>query len=322
MSTRLCTVLIMVVAAFGAQWPAPATAQVLNTFPVAAGVPGITARCPDAPAVCSGLSYFDPGTVEIFIYPLPVPELIVGTSFAIDFPPAWSVLDAELCAGSIVQGHLNQPAAGLRIEFPAPFDATRPILRYVVSAPTVGRWQFAPGPGGVYGYWRAPGGVFQGYWGQGSYLDVGDVCGDVALRHPCEYCELGPGNVPSAFFEPPNLAITVQQGETATAPLRVTPGSSCLPIPSCGSDPIACYNGFASATPWLSFLHLGGNSYLARIDASALVPGTYDGSAEAEGRRCCQSVCWPVALTVTPPTTPVGDPLLRSTWGAIKSIYR
>ncbi len=215
-----------------------------------------------------------------------------------------------------------QPAAGLRIEFATPFDSSRPILRYIVSAPTVGRWQFAPGPGGLYGYWAAPGGAFHGYWGRGSHVDVGNVCGDVHLLHPCEFCEMLPGTEPSAAFSPPSLAITIPQDQVTTIPLVVTPGRSCMPIPNCGSIPIECYAGFTSSVPWLSFVHLGGDNYLARIDAGGLVPGAYHGSAEAEGRRCCQSVCWPVDLMVTPATTPVEDQPLRSTWGSIKSIYR
>lgn len=305
--------------------PPRASAQFGNaSWPIAVEPAYFGQRCEYAPAVCDGHTLVAPGNVEIFIYLRFPYEPITAAAFSIDYPSEWSVLRARSCEGAVTEGDIYQPRNGLHITFAQPFDCSRPVLKYLVSAPTVGRWQFAPTPDGLYGCWTPPNGHYHLFWGPGSYLDVGNVCGDAHLRFPCDTCELvGYIQEPAASFSPPSLAITVPQHETLTVPLLVIPGGTCVPPQGCGY-PRPCFQGFSSNSPWLSFIDAGGNgnNYLARLDTTLLTPGVYHGSAEAEGPRCCQSVCWPVELTVIPSTTPVDDSARQSTWGTIKSMYR
>lgn len=317
---------------------APADAQILVGYPT---ISISTADdCTDAPVVCGGRSFLpEPGTFDVFVYPTEgLPDQVFECAFGLTWPAEWLLLNVDVCAGTIIEGGISTPGDGIRLRFNPPILGDRAVLRLRLTATSIGRLQFTRGPAGAYGM-RCPAlgdwwDYIGGGWGRFPYVDVGDLCGGVPGRGPCDKCWFIYGDFePSAVFTPSSLTMNVEQGAVGTAVLDVYTHASCLPGDECGGGPVplGCYSGFHSRTSWLGFVELGSPSpgvlrYEVRLDATSLLPGLYYGEAEAEPATdgtCCAAVCWPLELTVVPSTTAIGEQETRpASWGEIKATYR
>jgi len=303
--------------------PETVTAQISIDWPLIGlgDGQGVT-DCSDAPAACQGEVCSEPGTIEVFIYPSGNGGQVSSCAFALDYPNDWSIVTAEVCAGIVTEGSVYLPRDGFRMQFAPCINGLNPALRLVFIALSAGRMTSVAG-NTTFGYTSCPNGIFHSYGVRGGYIDVGNVCGGYPLRNPCDFCSLTGSHAPMAVVAPSALEITVGQGQVGTANIHVTTGLQCQQLPECTNLPTLCNGELQSNTSWLQFVTLGQGNFEARIDASSLIPGTYDGSAEAEGYGCCNSVCWPVLLTVVPSTTGIGEPEpVPVSWGRLKSHYR
>jgi hypothetical protein len=298
--------------------PTLAGAQIVVEWPTMSIGPGPPPTgCGAAPFVCEGATHVEePGRFEVFVYPFAdVGEMLAECAFGIVWPQDWTMEAAELCAGSIIEGDINNLWRGIRILFSPCIPAETAVLRLLMNAPSVGRMQFYGDTGGGPWEYRGCGAPnLSPYFDSIGYVDAGDICGDSPLGWPCSYCDSH--HEPAALFNPSSLRMTVEQGQIGIALVEVVPGEECTSIPECGGWPLPCYDGFGPQVEWLSFTEVGTHLYEAHVDATGLALGVHHGSAEAEGGGCCKSICWPVEVTVVQPSA-VGP----ATWGQIKSTY-
>ncbi len=299
------------------------TAQVVIDWPLLGlgSTPGPT-DCSDAPPACQGLVFSQPGTAEVFVYPSGELEEVSSFSFALSYPEDWSVVSAEVCYGVVTRGNIYILREGVTMAFSPCVSGWTPVLRFIIIAPSVGRLESVPGPD-PFGYTACFNGQFRPYGYSRGYVDFGNVCGGFPLRNPCDFCTLQGFHIPILEVDPPSLEMTVPSGQIGTSTVSVTTGFICQPLPECSNLPTWCHGTLRSRTDWLSFSDLGQGLLEVRADATYLPPGTYEGLAEAEGGGCCDSVCWSLLLSVTPPTTSIGEvPGLQPvSWGQIKTTY-
>lgn len=276
--------------------------------------------CGQAPGICGGGSHIPnaPASFDAFVYINFDGGAYEECALGVTWPADWSVV-AELCAGSIVEGTLDNLHDGIRVAFAPCAYAYFPFLHLRVEAPSAGRIKAVPGANAAFGSRPCDHSFEPYYWGEFSgYVDVGDVCGGFPMDYPCDLCTPYYGHTPSGTFDPPSWEVTVTEGEAATIPLHVSGGGQCDNLPECGGGQHYCEPYVLdSQTEWLTIV---GNydDYEARVDATGLAPGIYYDGGEIEGFRCCRAECWPVELTVLPRTTAVNS----ATWGQIKAVYR
>lgn len=313
-------ILLTAVLAIGGS--APVNGQIVTDYPLIAWT-GPT-DCGQAPQICEGGSHIPdaPASFDAFVYIKGDGGEFEECALGVTWPADWSVVP-ELCAGSIVEGSLDNLRDGIRVVFAPCVYSYTPFLHLRIEATSVGRIQAAPGVNGAYGSRRC-GGNFESYWQEKSgYVDVGDVCGGFPMQSPCDFCHAYGGYEPSGTFDPLSWEVTVTEGETATIPLHVSPGGQCDVVLGCGGGHQYCEPYMLdSHAEWLT---IDGyyDDYEARVDATGLAPGVYYGGGEVEGYGCCRSECWPVELTVVPPTTSLEEPAENpATWGQIKAVYR
>lgn len=308
----------------------PVNSQVVANWPVIA-TSGPT-ECGQAPPMCEGGSHIQnaPASFDAFVYISGEAYQVEECALGVTWPATWSV-EAEICAGSIVEGTLDNLQDGIRVAFAPCVYGSTAFLHLRVEASSTGRIIAVPGTGGAFGWRSCGGGNFEPYWfEQSGYVDVGDVCGGFPMQYPCDACTIYGGlfgGEPSATFAPSSWQVTVPQGGKATISVYLESVGECQQIPECVGGPWGPYPCDDTLLPqpeteWLTVARVDAH-YEARVDGANLPPGVYYGGAEVEGYGCCASVCWPVELTVVPPTTAIEEPpTSAATWGQIKALYR
>ena len=262
------------------------------------------------------------GTFEAFIYPMFEWGTIdlTSCSFGLSYPQDWSILSVELCNGVVSEGNLYDLRSGITVTFSPCVSSDLAVLHLIVGAPSVGRMALAPGPLGRYGFASCQA-QYHPYWGDYSYIEVGDVCGSRPLGSPCDYCLLHYTGPRAATFTPPTLQLATGTGGVVFADVQVDPGDQCTSIPECGGWPQPCFDTLRSHVPWLTYEWILGGIRV-RADAQSLPPGLYHGGIEAIAGSCCLETCLDVELTVNQPTAIEDPSLINATWGGIKSTYK
>jgi hypothetical protein len=305
-----------------------ASAQVPLDYPVVGvAAPG---DCDHAPDIWEIGGYFaTPGVYEFWIYPI-LKESINGSRFGVSWEPEWTLLEAELCYGELVQGNLESPSLeGLTLSFPPnPEPENHAAIRYRIDASTDGFFRLIHhGFTGDMAY-QLPDGTWQQYYGGWSsdffYVMIGeqDRCSNIGpIYRPANWCDLvrasrhSPGSIdlPGTIMLP--AASTFVDTLSALA-------ASCYIPPECGQP----YSYYCDITPhadaeWLTFESLDWNQRNVRIrmtvDTHGLALGSYSSPVMVDG-GCgnCGVLCTNVTLIVEPVA------VRASSWGQLKARYR
>lgn len=140
-------------------------------------------------------------------------------------------------------------------------------------------------------------------WIDGIPALAGVPCGD--CTQPCDYGEACLARADVDFLE-----MSAAQGSQAQATFRGW---------AMGMNPL-CDVAFDSPTSFLSVgfevSAMGGYDVTVTADATGLAPGYHFGYVRAYTNMPCET-CIPVYFTVTP-----GTPVMNTTWGSIKSVFR
>lgn len=313
------------VAASAAIAVVPVEAQVPIDYPVV-GVtpPGDCDHAPDINAI-DGYSAAR-GAHDFWIYPILQGD-ISGARFGVSWPSEWTLLEAELCFGSLLQGELESPGVhGITLGIPPDQVASRASIRYRIETSTDGLLRLIPHAETNDLAYRLPDGTWMHYYGDGFidyYVMIGeiDICTNVRpIYRPADWCSLIGGSpiYPGWISLPSTLSLPA--GVTFSDTLSGWSGE-CQGGLECGPQlTYPCIEGASSEAGWLHFENLdwepGPIRLLMMVDTVGLKPGRYTTRVMTSGCGTCGVICDQVMLSVTPLA------VQPATWGQIKARHR
>jgi hypothetical protein len=319
-----------------------ATATALLTLPSLAQIPvdypalGVTPMggCDTAPSIDDALAQSSSiGVVDVWIYPtMDAGAEIRGVRLGATWPEEWTVLDLEICHGTLIEGGLVFPGTGLGVTLDLvgePID--RPAIRLRLDATNPGRVSLLPDPAtGDFDYQKLDGSWVDFYGHDAriyAYAEIGERCGWAPLGRAGDWCELFVFRDLAGSVSGMIGSLSLQEGTTYVDTVLASGPEECtLGAPECGGGvPPAgwpCYGFLASDVPWISLevLEIVGPAaerYQVTVDATGLAEGNHSGNLIVRGAcESCRDVCRSIDLFVGPVTV---EP---TTWGRIKVRYR
>lgn len=285
--------------------------------------PGNT--CVNAPGACSGETWdVDLGMHEFVLSRVTWSESTDLVEIRLHWPPAWSLLGWESCAGILIAGDPSVQGSVLRFSFD---DCTpdEPFLRVWMDCPVPG--SFSADPRFLHTCWG-----YETYESMGLYVDIGDWCGAAHHGH-CDLClyEERAGN-----FHPGEVDLTLPPGMVWADTLDVwgNTGPVCGGLPECCPEWGAGFTGLSSEPSWLraALLDYQANQgylsmhYRLEVLGALLGAGVHSGKVWANGGCCSRSNCIPVTVRILAPadveeingmTGVLGPPHPNPTSGAI-----
>ena len=302
-------------------------AQVPGDWP-AVGVTSPGRSCAQRPGLNEVPAYSTTtGRHDVWIYPVISCPSLRSIRMGATWPLGWTVVDLELCGGTLIDAEMNCCTFGFELDLPTDVCPSEAMIRLGVEAPFPGTFSLGPHPRtGEFGYQypNDPSGDWRPFFDGGggptpeyAYVEIGERCGWSPLANVGDWCDLFVGNRPAGYFCCLPDVMFLPLGEVYVDTLSIGGDDECKGPPECLTAGVSCYGGLTTSTSWISLQYLDTGFVEITIDTNIMGVGNHTGNLRVTpGCFLCRETCQEFTLVVEPMAV---EP---ATWGRLKARYR